>query len=146
MLLTRQKLPTLQGTGEGGVAKGGYILADFPDGQEKRALLLATGSELHLAMQARDALTAEGVGARVVSMPCWEVFAEQSTDYQNEVLPDDVQVRVAVEAGISQGWHRWLGRGRFIGMTGYGASAPIDQLYEHFGITVEAIVKAVNIQ
>ncbi|MCH8076367.1 MAG: transketolase [SAR324 cluster bacterium] len=146
LLLTRQKLPTLQGTGEGGVAKGGYILADFPDGPEKRALLLATGSELHLAMQARDALTAKGVGARVVSMPCWEVFEAQTAAYREEVLPDAVEVRVAVEAGISQGWHRWLVRGKFVGMTGYGASAPIDQLYEHFGITVEAIVKGVLAQ
>lgn len=147
LLLTRQKLPTLPGTGEGGVARGGYVLADAPDGLELKALLLGTGSELHLAALARDALAAEGIGARVVSLPCWEVFAAQPESYHNDVLPPAVTCRVAVEAGVSQGWERWLGTtGRMVGMTGYGGSAPAGDLFAHFGITAEAVVKAAKAQ
>ncbi|MCH7479218.1 MAG: transketolase, partial [SAR324 cluster bacterium] len=109
LLLTRQNLPTQPGTGEGGVAKGGYILADAPKGKKLRVLLLATGSELHLAMEAREALAKSGIGARVVSLPCWELFEKQPPAYRNRVLPPKLTARVAVEAGVSLGWERYIG-------------------------------------
>ncbi len=147
LLLTRQKLPTLPGTGEGALAKGGYVLADAPDGLELKTLLIATGSELHLATEARDALAGEGVGARVVSLPCWELFTEQPDAYRDEVLPPAVTCRVGVEAGIAQGWHQWIGSsGAMVGMTGFGGSAPAGELFQLFGITTEAVVAAVKRQ
>ena len=147
LLLTRQKIPTLPGTGAGGLARGGYVLADAPDGKGPQVLLIATGSELHLAMEARETLAGEGIGARVVSLPCWEVFAEQPRAYRDEVLPPSVTRRVGVEAGVVQGWERWLGLdGGFVGMTGYGGSAPAPQLFEQFGITASAVVDAARKQ
>jgi transketolase len=147
LLLTRQKIPTLPGTGEGGVARGGYVLADAPRGLALRVLLLGSGSELHLAAQARESLAAEGIGARVVSLPCWEVFEAQPEAYRQEVLPPQVTARVAVEAGVVQGWERWLGgTGAFVGMRGFGASAPAGALFQHFGITAEAVVQAAKAQ
>ncbi|MDH5752530.1 MAG: transketolase [Deltaproteobacteria bacterium] len=140
LLLTRQKIPTLEGTGQGGLARGGYVLADAPEGLELKTLLLATGSELHLALEARQTLAAEGIGARVVSLPCWETFEEQDRTYRDEVIPPAVACRVAVEAGVSLGWERYTGSaGAVVGMSGFGASAPAGELFEKFGITAAAV-------
>ena len=115
---------------------------------KRQAILLATGSEVAIALKAREALQAEGIGTRVVSMPCWELFAAQDESYRRKVLPAG-PVRVAIEAGVRDGWDRWLlgERGReakadFVGMTGFGASAPGKHLFEHFGITAEAVAAA----
>jgi transketolase len=141
--LTRQNLPTLDRTKyapAGGVARGGYVLADAADGKPE-VLLLATGSELHVAVQAHEKLTASGLKSRVVSLPCWELFDEQPQDYRDSVLPPAVTARVAVESGVEFGWERYLGpRGRFVGMTGYGASAPAGLLFKEFGITADHVV------
>jgi len=143
LILTRQNLPTLDRSkfaAASGVAKGGYVLADAADGKPD-VLLLATGSELHLAVQGYEKLTASGVKARVVSLPCFELFDEQPQAYRDQVLPPSVTARVAVESGIQQGWDRYLGpRGKFVGMTGYGASAPAGQLFKEFGITADHVV------
>ena len=142
LILTRQNLPTLDRTkyaAASGVARGGYVLADAAGGKPD-VLLLATGSELHLAVAAHEKLTAAGVKSRVVSLPCWELFDEQPQDYRDTVLPPSVTARVAVESGVEQGWERYLGlRGRFVGMTHYGASAPAGLLFKEFGITSERV-------
>ncbi|MFM1816227.1 MAG: transketolase [Pseudomonadota bacterium] len=140
LALTRQGVPNLrQADRENLSARGGYVLLDAEGGRD--VTLLATGSEVGLAVAARDALAGEGVKAAVVSMPSFELFRAQSKSYRDEVLGRGP--RVAVEAGIAQGWHEWLGeRGRFIGMASFGASAPAPQLYEHFGITAEAVAAA----
>jgi len=143
MALSRQGLPTLRKDGAGDMlsAKGAYVLAEA-EGGGRRVTLLATGSEVSLAMEARDALQADGIPTAVVSMPCWELFAEQDDAYREAVLGTDT-VRVAVEAAGGMGWERWIGdKGAFIGMDGFGASAPAPQLYQHFGITAEAVVAA----
>jgi len=148
--LTRQNLPTVRTDHKTSnlVEKGAYVLADAEG--KRRAILLATGSEVEIALAARDQLQAEGIGTRVVSMPCWELFEDQPESYRRKVLPAG-PVRVAVEAAIRFGWDRWLygerGRrekGEFVGMHGFGASAPAEQLYEHFEITAEAIVAKVK--
>jgi len=142
MVLTRQALPTLDREKYGaaaGVAQGGYILADT-DGQPE-VILIGTGSEICLCLEARELLTADGIKARVVSMPCCELFDEQDQAYRDSVLPPTVTARVAVEAGIRQSWDRYLGlAGRFVGMSSFGASGPFDQLYNKFGITAANIV------
>ena len=143
LLLTRQGLPVLDQNKYGPVAnvsKGAYVLigADRPD-----VLLLATGSEVSVALAAYEKLTAEGVKARVVSMPCWELFEKQSKEYRDSVLPPAVKARVGIEAGIEQGWSKWLGdKGIFIGMSTFGASAPAKVCFEKFGITADAAVAA----
>ena len=143
LALTRQNLPTVrtEHKNKNMVAQGAYVLADA-DGK-RQAILMATGSEVSIAMAARDLLQAEGIGTRVVSMPCWELFEDQEESYRKRVLPGG-PVRVAIEAGIRFGWDRWLfgERGKrdksgFVGMHGFGASAPADQLYKEFGITAE---------
>jgi transketolase len=122
------------------VARGGYVLADAA-GSEPEVILIGTGSELSLAVRAYETLTSEGIRARVVSLPSWELFEAQPPSYRQSVLPDGVALRVAVEAGVRSGWDRYLGRyGRFVGMTGFGASAPEPVLYKHFGITAENVV------
>jgi transketolase len=145
LVLTRQNLPTLDRekfAPAAGVARGGYVLADAPNGPPQ-VILIGTGSELALCVEAHEQLTAEGVKARVVSLPCWELFEQQPPAYRDEVLPPEVTARVAVEAGVALGWDRYLGpAGRFIGMSGFGASAPYKRLYERYGITVDAIVTA----
>jgi transketolase len=142
--LTRQNLPTLDRAkyaSAAGVARGGYVLVDAADGKPD-VLLLATGSELHLAAQAHEKLTAEGVKSRVVSLPCFALFDEQPQIYRDSVLPPGVTARVAVEAGVVQGWERYIGpRGRFVGMHGYGASAPAGQLFKEFGITPDHVIE-----
>jgi transketolase len=145
LVLTRQNLPTLDRSKYApatGVAKGAYILADA-DGGKPQVILMATGSELSLAVEAYEKLKGEGVQARVVSMPSWELFEMQDEGYRASVLPPDVTARVAVEAAAKFGWERYLGLGgRFVGMNGYGASAPASALYKHFGITTDAVVAA----
>jgi transketolase len=148
--LTRQGLPALRTEykPKNLTAQGAYVLAEAEG--KRQAILLATGSEVAIAMQAREMLHAEGIGTRVVSMPCWELFEEQPDAYHRRVLPGGA-VRVAVEAGIRMGWDRWLyGEGGkreksgFIGMHGFGASAPAEDLYSHFGITPEAVAEKVR--
>jgi transketolase len=150
LALSRQGLPTLRLEHKTAnlTWRGGYVLADA--GSKRQAILLATGSEVAIAMAARDILEAEGIGTRVVSMPCMELFASQDDAYRKRVLPGGA-VRVAVEAGVRQSWDRWLlgERGReaksgFIGMAGFGASAPADELYAHFGITAESVAAKVR--
>ncbi|KRS14499.1 transketolase [Roseovarius atlanticus] len=145
--LTRQGVPTLrtEHKQKNLTAQGAYVLADAEG--KRQALLMATGSEVAIAMAARDLLQAEGIGTRVVSMPCWELFEEQDEAYRRKVLPAG-PVRVAVEAAIRFGWDRWLygERGKreksgFVGMHGFGASAPAEVLYEQFGITAEAVAE-----
>ena len=119
--------------------RGAYVLADV-DGT-RQVTLLATGSEVEIAMKARDLLAAENIRAVVVSMPCWELFERQDRDYRSNVLGS--APRVGVEAAVRLGWDRWLGeRSAFIGMDGFGASAPIEALYPHFGITAEKVAEA----
>ena len=143
LVLTRQNVPTLDRShfaAASGVQQGAYVLSDS---ENARVILLATGSELPIALAAADLLAAESIATRVVSMPCWELFDEQSPEYQASVLPSNITARVAVEAGIKQGWEKYLGpQGRFVGMGGFGESAPFEQLYQHFGITAEAVANA----
>src|SRR6266498_6057074 len=142
LVLSRQPLPTLDRSTYGaasGLAKGGYILADPPDGKPD-VLLLATGSELSLCLAARDRLLAEGVQARVVSLPCWELFDEQPQDYREGVLPPEVTARVAVEQAATFGWERYAGpQGTILGMRSFGLSAPMKVVAQHFGFEPEQI-------
>jgi transketolase len=144
LVLTRQNLPTLDRAkyaAASGLARGGYVLADAKNGPPE-VILIATGSEVSLCVAAHEKLTAEGVPARVVSMPCWEWFDEQDAAYRESVLPAAVTARVAVEAAAGLGWERYIGpAGRFIGMTTFGASAPGAALFAHYGITAENVVK-----
>jgi transketolase len=143
--LTRQKLPTLPGTAEKareGVARGGYVLRDAHGG-EPWIVLIGTGSELQLAFRAAEALEADGVPAQVVSLPCWELFERQDAAYRERVLPPSVRARLAVEAGVSLGWERWVGDdGAIMGLDHFGASAPAGTIFERFGFTVERVVEA----
>ena len=142
LALTRQKLPTLAGTSElarDGVARGGYVLRDAPGGTPK-VILIGTGSELQLAFAAAEALNGEGVPARVVSLPCWELFDAQDQAYRDSVLPPAVRKRISVEVGASLGWERWVGdEGAIIGLDHYGASAPAGTIFEKFGFTPERV-------
>lgn len=126
-------------------AHGAYVLAEA-DGGRRQVTLLATGSEVAIALQARRQLQTRGIATAVVSMPCWELFEEQSPEYRQNVLQPGT-ITVGIEAAVKQGWERWLGNdGRFIGMSSFGASGPADALYRHFGITVDAVVQAVDQQ
>jgi transketolase len=141
LALTRQNVPTLEGTSAEGVAKGGYVLADA-DG-DLDVIIMATGSEVQIAVAAREALQAEGIGARVVSIPCLDWFAAQDADYIESVLPAAVPARVSVEAAVAQPWWRWLGtHGRAVSLEHFGASADFATLFREFGITPEATVAA----
>jgi transketolase len=155
LLLTRQNLPVIDQTKYASAAnlvKGAYVLigADPPRPTSGRVeagkpdvLLLATGSEVSVALDAYNKLTAEGIKARVVNMPCWELFEKQSKEYRDSVIPPDVKARVAVEAGVELGWHKWLGeKGVFVGMSSFGASAPGKVCFEKFGITADAVAAA----
>jgi transketolase len=142
LALSRQPLPALRGDGgENRSARGGYVLAEA---EGKRAVtLIATGSEVAIAMAAREGLAAEGIAAAVVSLPCWKLFEMQDESWRTQVLGP--VLRVGIEAASGFGWERWLGPdGIFIGMTGFGASAPYEELYKAFGITAEAIMAAVK--
>ena len=141
MILSRQNIPVLDRSSAGsadGTARGGYILLDSDTPQ---VILISTGTELSICVDAYQQLTAAGVQARVVSMPCLDLFAEQDQAYQDSVLPPAITARVVCEAGIRQCWERYLGSaGRFVGMSDFGASAPYQELYEHFGITAANVV------
>ena len=143
-VLTRQAVATLDRSRYGsvaGVGRGGYVLVDPEEGAPE-VILMGTGSEVSICLAARQQLQADGIAARIVSLPCFELFDQQDASYRQEVLPESVQARVAVEAGIRQGWEGYLGNnGRFVGMTSFGASAPGNQLYDHFGITAERVVE-----
>lgn len=143
LVLTRQKLPVLDQNRYGsslGVARGAYLLSDA-DGAPADLLLLASGSEVHVTLAAAEALASEGIHAWVVSMPCWELFREQDQGYRDDVLPPAVEKRLAIEAGVTLGWREWVGdEGDVIGMEGFGASAPADELFVNFGFSVENIV------
>ena len=140
--MTRQGLPTLRTEHKNAnlVSKSAYVLADAKTGK-RQVILIASGSEVSVAMDARAQLEAEGIGTRVVSMPCMELFAAQDDAYRKRILPGGA-VRVGVEAGVRQGWDRWLfgergkyGKADFVGMDRFGASAPAGELFEKFGIT-----------
>jgi transketolase len=143
LVLTRQNLPTLDRAkyaSAAGLQRGGYVLADASDGRPD-VILIGAGSEVSLCVGAYEKLSAEGVKTRVVSLPCWELFDAQPEEYRNAVLPPEVSRRVAVEMGVQQGWERYVGpHGAFLGMRGFGVSAPVGVLLKHFGFTVENIV------
>jgi transketolase len=143
LVLTRQALPTLDRSKyapASGVAKGAYVVADAPDGKPD-VILLGTGSELSLCVDAYEKLKGEGVKARVVSMPSWEIFEQQDADYRESVLPANVTARVSVEMASTLGWDRYVGpKGRTIGMHRFGASAPLKDLLKFFGFTVDNVV------
>jgi transketolase len=149
LALTRQALPTLDRTKyapASGVARGAYILADA-EGGKPQVILMATGSEVYLCVEAYEKLKAEGIRARVVSMPSWELFEHQDAAYHEQVFPSEVTARVAVEQASVLGWARYTGtKGRIIGMTTFGASAPLKDLQKKFGFNSDAIVKAAHEQ
>jgi transketolase len=145
MALSRQPLPTLDRTkyaSASGVARGAYVLADAP-GAKPEVILIASGSEVSLAVTAHETLAAEGIRSRVVSMPSWDIFDEQSREYRDHVLPPDVTARVAVEQASTFGWERYVGcTGRVIGMKTFGASAPLKELQRKFGFEPHGVVAA----
>jgi transketolase len=147
LVLTRQKLPAIDRTPfapASGVAQGAYVLADA-DGGRPQAIIIATGSEVSVAMAARELLAKDGVRTRVVSMPCWETFEAQSREYRDSVLPPAVKARVSVEAGVTFGWHRWIGdAGIAIGIDRYGSSAPGEINMEKFGFTADNVARTVR--
>jgi len=149
MILSRQALPTLDRSkyaSASGVANGAYVLAGDPD-ETPEVILIASGSEVSLAISAYEQLVDEGIKARVVSMPSWELFDRQSEEYRDSVLPPDVNARVVIEQASSFGWHRWAGHnGAIIAMSTFGASAPLKALQSKFGFTPEAVVAAAKHQ
>ncbi|HZK80803.1 MAG TPA: transketolase C-terminal domain-containing protein, partial [Humisphaera sp.] len=149
MVLTRQNVPTLDRTkyaAASGVARGAYVLADA-DGGKPQVLLMATGSEVPLAVDAYEALKKENIKARVISMPSWELFEEQDQAYRDSVLPPDVTARVSVEMAGTFGWAKYTGlTGANIGMKSFGASAPLKDLAKRFNFTSDAIVEAAKQQ
>ena len=145
ILLTRQDVPVLDRSevaAAAGTERGAYVLWDGTNGNgAPDLLLLATGSEVSLALDAARLLAEDGLAARVVSMPCWELFELQPEDYRDEVLPPAVEARLAIEAGVPLGWHRWVGeRGSVLGVDRFGASAPGATVLEKFGFTPENVV------
>ncbi|MCM2370333.1 transketolase [Aporhodopirellula aestuarii] len=146
MVLSRQNMPTLDRTvyaPASGCSRGGYVLSDCEGTPD--VILMSSGSELFMAVDAAKTLTEAGKKVRVVSMPCMDLFAQQDQSYIDEVLPPAVTNRVAIEAGIRMSWDRWIGSaGKFIGMSGFGASAPYNVVYEHFNINAAAVVEAAS--
>ena len=143
LIFSRQKLPIYapEGVMEG-TAKGAYIRAEA-DGGTPDVLLLSAGSEVSIAMDARDLLAKDGIKARVVSMPSWELFRHQDQAYRDHVLPPTITARVSIEATAPQGWYEWVGlQGKVIGLDHFGASAPYEQIYQHFGLTPDAMAQA----
>jgi transketolase len=145
LILTRQNVPTLDRTlftPADGLSRGAYVLADLGEG-DPEIILMASGSEVSLVVDAGMRLAAEAVGVRLVSFPSWELFAAQSQEYRESVLPSFIRCRVAVEAGVTMGWERWVGeRGAVLGVDRFGASAPYQTIYRNFGLTVENVVKS----
>ena len=145
LVLSRQPLPTLDRkkyAPASGVARGAYVLADASQGNPE-IILIASGSEVSLAVEAHEQLTSEGIRSRVVSMPSWEIFEHQTQEYQDSVLPPQITARVAVEEASTFGWERYIGRsGRMIGMKTFGASAPLKELQKKFGFEPEQVAKA----
>jgi len=144
LVLTRQALPTFDRTKYGaasGTAKGAYVLADAPGGKPD-VILIGTGSEVSLCVEAYEKLRAEGIKARVVSMPSCEIFEQQDAAYKDSVLPPSVTARVSVEMAATFGWERYVGlKGRKVGMHSFGASAPLKDLLKFFGFTTDAVVE-----
>jgi transketolase len=149
LILTRQNLPTLDRkrfAAASGLSKGAYVLADAQDGNPE-VLLMATGSEVSLCVEAYEELMRQGVRARVVSMPSWELFERQSEEYRRSVLPPTVKARVAVEQASTFGWCRYAGiDGAILGMKTFGASAPLKVLQKEFGFTTGHVVQAAKAQ
>ena len=142
LILSRQGIPVLEGTSADGVAKGGYVLGGRPDG-EPDVILIGTGSELQLAVEAQKILVDRGIQASVVSMPCVEWFESQPVEYRDSVLPPAVSARVAVEAGVAQSWYKLVGdTGEIVSIEHYGESADAKTLFREFGFTAEAVVAA----
>ncbi len=150
LILSRQALPTLDRTKyapAAGLKHGAYILADPPEGGEPEVILMATGSEISLAVGAYETLTQEGIRARVVSFPSWELFEDQPAEYRHRVLPPNVTARVSIEQGSTIGWDRYIGStGAAIGMHTFGASAPLPALLKKFGFTPDAVAEAARKQ
>jgi transketolase len=144
MVMTRQNVPVFDRSryaSAEGVRRGGYVLADPEDG-EPQLILIATGSEVHLAVGAHEQLQEEGIRSRVVSLPCWEAFERQEQSYRDEVLPPEVSARLAIEEGSTLGWERWVGSdGAIVGMTAFGQSAPFKDVEAEFGFTPENVAK-----
>jgi len=149
LVLSRQPLPTLDRSkyaSAAGVAHGAYVLADPPAGPPD-VILIATGSEIALAVEAHETLVAEGIRSRVVSMPSWDIFEHQPKEYRDGVLPPRVIARVAIEQASAFGWERYVGTGgKVIGMQTFGASAPLKALLTEYGFTVEKVVAAAKAQ
>jgi transketolase len=145
LVLTRQAVPTFDRTkyaSAAGVAKGAYVLADAPGGKPD-VILMGSGSEVQFCIAAYETLKAEGIKARVVSMPSWDLFEHQDQDYREEVLPPDVKARVAVEQASTFGWSQYVGmHGVVIGMHTFGASAPLKELQKKFGFSPDKVVEA----
>jgi transketolase len=147
IILTRQNVPVID-RGRfhpaAGLRKGAYVLSDSSSSKPD-VILIATGSEVHLALEVYEKLRSEGIKTRVVSMPSWEVFEQQPERYRQEVLPPEVTKRVSIEAGVTLGWHRYVGgEGEIIGIDHFGASAPGSVLLKEFGFTVENILPRVK--
>jgi transketolase len=145
LVLTRQGVPTIDRTkyaSAAGVARGAYILADAENGKPQ-VILMATGSEVSICLDAYEKLKQEGIQARVVSMPSWDIFEHQDQGYREQVFPPDVKARVAVEQASTFGWSQYVGSdGRIIGMHTFGASAPLKELQKKFGFTPDAVIQA----
>jgi transketolase len=152
LALTRQNVPVLEGTSAdpaAGVGRGGYVVADWPAElmvmqaqPPQQVVLMGSGSEVHLAVAARDQLAAQGIAARVVSLPSWELFEQQPQAYRDSVLPPEVKARVAIEAGVPLGWERFTGDGgAIIAIDRFGASAPYKTIYQKLGLTADAVAE-----
>ncbi|HKD14493.1 MAG TPA: transketolase C-terminal domain-containing protein, partial [Candidatus Angelobacter sp.] len=145
LILSRQALPTLDRTKyapASGLAKGAYVLADAPDAKPE-LVLMASGSEVSLCVSVYEKLTAEGHKVRVVSMPSWEIFEQQTPEYRDSVIPPDVKARISVEQASTMGWAQYVGSdGITIGMKTFGASAPLKELQKKFGFTPDAVIAA----
>jgi transketolase len=149
LALSRQPMPTLDRTkyaSAEGVRRGAYVLADPPEG-EPQVILMSTGTEMALVVEAHETLTSEGIRSRVVSMPCWDLFEEQDEEYRESVLPSGLTARVAVEQAAAFGWDRYVGlEGTILGMHSFGASAPMKEVQKKFGFSAEAVTKAARKQ
>src|SRR5262245_50854673 len=145
LVLSRQPLPTLDRTkyaSSAGVGRGAYVLADTP-GANPEVILIASGSEVSVAIDAHEKLVAEGIRSRVVSMPSWDIFEQQTPEYRNSVLPSTISARIAIEQASTFGWERYVGSsGRVVGMTTFGASAPLKELQRKFGFEPDRLAVA----